>query len=66
MISPAAMQNTARTSPTSGGHRPFKFVEWKPTDYLKVAKFDDYWKKGLPKVDRITWSRWWTTTRAPP
>ena len=37
------------------GTGPFKFVEWKQTDYLKVAKFDGYWKKGLPKVDTITW-----------
>jgi glutathione transport system substrate-binding protein len=37
------------------GTGPFKFVEWKATDYLKVAKFDDYWRKGYPKVDTITW-----------
>jgi glutathione transport system substrate-binding protein len=37
------------------GTGPFKFVEWKATDYLKVEKFDGYWKKGYPKVDSITW-----------
>ena len=37
------------------GTGPFKFVEWKATDYLKVAKFDGYWRKGYPKVDTITW-----------
>ena len=37
------------------GTGPFKFVEWKATDYLKVAKFDGYWKKGYPKIDSITW-----------
>jgi glutathione transport system substrate-binding protein len=37
------------------GTGPFKFVEWKATDYLKVAKFDGYWRKGYPKVDSITW-----------
>ena len=37
------------------GTGPFKFVEWKSTDYLKVAKFDGYWRKGYPKVDTITW-----------
>ncbi|MCL2871969.1 MAG: glutathione ABC transporter substrate-binding protein GsiB [Betaproteobacteria bacterium] len=37
------------------GTGAFKFVEWKPTDYLKVAKFDAYWKKGYPKVDSILW-----------
>lgn len=37
------------------GTGPFKFVEWKATDYMKVAKWDGYWKKGYPKVDSITW-----------
>ncbi len=37
------------------GTGPFKFVEWKQTDYLKVAKFDGYWRKGYPKVDTILW-----------
>ena len=37
-----------------GGHRPFEFVEWKPAEYLKVKKFDGYWKKGYPKVDTLT------------
>ncbi len=36
------------------GTGPYKFVEWKQTDYLKVAKNADYWQKGLPKVDSIT------------
>ena len=37
------------------GTGPFKFVEWKSTDYLKVAKWEGYWKKGYPKIDSITW-----------
>jgi glutathione transport system substrate-binding protein len=37
------------------GTGPFKFVEWKATDYLKVQKFDGYWRKGYPKIDSITW-----------
>ena len=58
MISPAALKQvratrTSRSIPVGTG--PFKFVEWKATDYLKVAKFDGYWKKGYPKVDTITW-----------
>ena len=36
------------------GTGPFEFVEWKPTDHLKVKKFDGYWRKGYPKVDTIT------------
>ncbi|MDF1485502.1 glutathione ABC transporter substrate-binding protein GsiB [Ramlibacter sp. H39-3-26] len=37
------------------GTGPYRFVEWKATDYLKVARFDGYWKKGYPKLDSITW-----------
>ena len=36
------------------GTGPFEFVEWKPAEYLKVKKFDGYWKKGYPKVDTLT------------
>ncbi|HYQ98480.1 MAG TPA: glutathione ABC transporter substrate-binding protein GsiB [Casimicrobiaceae bacterium] len=57
MISPAALKQWGNKDiafhPVGTG--PFKFVEWKATDYLKVAKFDGYWKKGYPKVDTITW-----------
>jgi glutathione transport system substrate-binding protein len=57
IISPAALKQYGSKDiafhPVGTG--PFKFVEWKATDYLKVAKFDGYWKKGYPKVDTITW-----------
>src|SRR5450755_1343668 len=57
MISPAALKQYGSKDiafhPVGTG--PFKFVEWKATDYLKVAKNENYWKKGLPKVDSITW-----------
>ncbi len=56
MISPTALAKYGKdiaTNPVGTG--PFKFVEWKQTDYLKVAKNENYWQKGLPKVDSITW-----------
>ncbi len=56
IISPAALQKYGKEiahNPVGTG--PFKFVEWKQSDYLKVAKFDGYWRKGYPKVDTITW-----------
>jgi len=57
MISPAALQKYGNKDiafhPVGTG--PFKFVEWKQTDYLKVEKNPDYWRKGYPKVDTITW-----------
>src|ERR1700752_477888 len=57
MISPAALKQWGNKDiafhPVGTG--PFKFVEWKATDHLKVAKFDGYWQKGYPKGDKITW-----------
>ncbi|MDE2358045.1 MAG: glutathione ABC transporter substrate-binding protein GsiB [Betaproteobacteria bacterium] len=57
MISPAALEKWGSKGiafhPVGTG--PFKFVEWKQPDYLKVAKWHGYWRKGYPKVDTITW-----------
>jgi glutathione transport system substrate-binding protein len=56
IISPAAIQKYGKAlgqNPVGTG--PFKFVEWKQTDYMKVEKFPGYWRKGYPKVDTITW-----------
>jgi peptide/nickel transport system substrate-binding protein len=32
------------------GTGPFKFVEFKPNEYIKVAKNPDYWKPGRPYI----------------
>ena len=42
-----------RTRPIGTG--PFKFVDFKPNEIIKVAKNPDYWKKGYPKLDGIEW-----------
>src|SRR5450830_1756393 len=57
IISPAALAKYGSKGIAQNpvGTGPFKFVEWKSTDYLKVAKWEGYWKKGYPKVDSITW-----------
>ncbi len=56
MISPAAIAKYGKDiAQHPVGTGPFTFVEWKPTDYVKVAKFDGYWRKGYPKIDSITW-----------
>jgi glutathione transport system substrate-binding protein len=56
IISPAALEKYGKgIAQNPVGTGPFKFVEWKPSDYLKVEKFDGYWRKGYPKVDTITW-----------
>src|SRR5712671_76239 len=35
------------------GTGPFKFVEFKPNEYIKVVKNPDYWKKDRPYLDGI-------------
>jgi peptide/nickel transport system substrate-binding protein len=40
-----------RTNPVGTG--PFKFVEFKPNEYIKVARNPDYWKKEQPYLDGI-------------
>src|SRR6266496_3578464 len=38
------------------GTGPFKFVEYKPNEYIKLAKNPDYWKPGRPYLDAIEWT----------
>ena len=42
-----------RTHPIGTG--PFKFVEFKSNEDIKVAKNPDYWKPGRPYLDAIEW-----------
>ena len=49
-VSPAAM----RQRPIGTG--PFKFVEFKSNEYIKVARNPDYWKPGLPYLDGIEYA----------
>ncbi len=35
------------------GTGPFKFIEWKKGQYIRLDKNEDYWEKGLPHLDRI-------------
>ncbi len=37
------------------GTGPFKFVEFKPNEYIKVVRNPDYWKKDRPYLDGIEW-----------
>jgi peptide/nickel transport system substrate-binding protein len=38
------------------GTGPFKFVEFKANEYIKVTKNPDYWKKGRPLLDGIEYT----------
>ena len=37
------------------GTGPFKFVEFRPNEIIKVTRNPDYWKTGYPKLDGIEW-----------
>jgi peptide/nickel transport system substrate-binding protein len=43
-----------RTHPIGTG--PFKFVEFKPNESIKIARNPDYWKKDRPYLDGIEWT----------
>ena len=43
-----------RTNPIGTG--PFKFVEFKPNELIKVVKNPDYWKPGRPYLDGIEYT----------
>jgi peptide/nickel transport system substrate-binding protein len=49
-VSPAQM----RQHPIGTG--PFKFVEFKPNERIKVERNPDYWKKGYPYLDAIEYT----------
>ncbi|QKJ86535.1 glutathione transport system substrate-binding protein [Paramixta manurensis] len=56
MISPTALKKYGKEigfHPVGTG--PYQFVTWNQTDFVKVKKWDGYWKKGYPKLDSITW-----------
>lgn len=35
------------------GTGPFKFVEWKKGQYIRLDRNEDYWREGYPLLDRI-------------
>jgi len=38
------------------GTGPFKFVEFKPNEAIRVTRNPDYWKPGRPYLDGIEWT----------
>jgi peptide/nickel transport system substrate-binding protein len=51
-IVPREAAATLRDQPVGTG--PFKFVEWVKDGYVKLARFDDYFMKGVPYLDQAT------------
>ena len=38
------------------GTGPFKFVEYKPNEHIKLERNAQYWKAGRPYLDGIEWT----------
>ncbi|MER3483754.1 MAG: peptide ABC transporter substrate-binding protein [Meiothermus sp.] len=56
MVSPTAAQKLGAdfgASPVGSG--PFKFVERRRQDRITLAKNENYWMKGFPKVDELVY-----------
>ncbi|MBD8004631.1 ABC transporter substrate-binding protein [Bacillus norwichensis] len=52
--SPAAIEKFgAKYIENPVGTGPFKFESWKRNDTITVVKNEEYWKDGLPKLDKI-------------
>lgn len=54
MMSPTAVKRLGKDiarAPVGTG--PFRFVEWVRDDHLTVERFEGYWDRGKPYVDRV-------------
>ncbi|CAM3858702.1 ABC transporter substrate-binding protein [Mesobacillus zeae] len=54
IASPAAVEkHGGKFTENPVGTGPFKFKEWKRNDKVTIVKNENYWKKGLPKLDSV-------------
>jgi peptide/nickel transport system substrate-binding protein len=54
-IAAPAMIANPKGSENPIGTGPFKFKQWEPNDHFTATANPDYWRKGLPYLDSITY-----------
>ncbi|MFJ7726809.1 ABC transporter substrate-binding protein [Neobacillus sp. NPDC097160] len=54
IISPEALKKYGeKINEHAVGTGPFKFQSWTPNDSVTLVRNEDYWQKGLPKLDKL-------------
>ena len=54
IAAPAQLNNPATCASNLIGTGPFKLQEWRPNEHLIAVRNPNYWRKGLPYLDKIT------------
>ena len=54
ILAPAQLNNPATCASNMIGTGPFKLQEWRPNEHLVAVRNPNYWRKGLPYLDKIT------------
>jgi len=54
IMAPAQLASQQACQTNLIGTGPFKFVAWHPNENLIVVRNPNYWRKGLPYLDKIT------------
>lgn len=53
--SPTAMKTKKTPEERAVGTGPFKFHSWKRDEFIKAVKNPNYWQKGKPYIDSVTY-----------
>jgi peptide/nickel transport system substrate-binding protein len=54
ILAPAQLSDPATCATNMIGSGPFKLQEWRPNEHLIAVRNPNYWRKGLPYLDKLT------------
>ena len=57
IAAPAQLNDPSNCARNMIGTGPFKLQEWRPNEHLVAVRNPNYWRKGLPYLDKITFVR---------